>query len=275
MINRSPFLAPYLSKLVKSPFVSLRSRLDPDALAFYAAAAPSPAEQAFITPFFIGTKADNVWSKFDGGNILSLSTAAKCYYDFKVPSRVATVAGTPTFTFTANRGFTGSGAAALSETDYVQNGYIPSSGGGNWTQNSMHLFGMSHTVASSAGFEIGCNGTHDAYIRFNSATTMICRANTSGNVTSVTVADGAGFMGISRIGAADTRYFDDGAQVGATALTASTGMPDAAVRYLEVQSLASSIRQLSFACFGGGLTTAEVALLNTRVQTMITGLRSL
>ena len=265
------FPVPFLNRGI---FVDVNAQIYFDAVAATGTALTG-AQQALINAFFIGMKADGLYTKTDGGNILCLTTAAQCYIDWKVPARVATVDAAPTFTFTTKQGFAGSGASAGVNTDYIQNGYIPWTGGGVWLQDSMHMFAMAHTAAASSGFEIGCNGTNDTYIRFRSADLMICRSNNGANLPTVANTDGSGFLGITRTASNDTRYWREGAQLGATQTTVSAGLPDVAVRILQPLALTGTTRQLSYAGFGGGLTPAEVALYTTRVQTLTTGLRAL
>lgn len=248
---------------------------DASAQAFFDAM-PTPltaAQESLINTFIEGLKTDSLWNKIDGGNFLCLSTAAQCYVDFKVPSRVATVAGSPTFTFVANRQFTPSGAAG--QTDYIDTGFVPSSAGGQFTRNSAMVAIYSVTAGQNAQADIGANGATDFYMRCRTATDATTGASNSGTATFASgVTDGSGFFIFTRTTSTLTTVYRNGSSIG-TNPAASSGLCDAAIRYMQIQGFVGSTRGASFACFGGGLSAAEVALLNTRVQTVITGLRAL
>lgn len=257
------------------PHRILRPSTDPDALTFFNAMPTSltAAEKNLVEAFIVGVKADGVWSKIDGGNILALGTAAQCYRDFKVPSRVATVAGSPTFTFVANRQFTPSGAAG--QTDYIDTGFVPSSAGGQFTRNSAMVAIYSVTAGQNAQADIGANGATDFYMRCRTATDATTGASNSGTATFASgVTDGSGFFIFTRTTSTLTTVYRNGSSIG-TNPAASSGLCDAAIRYMQIQGFVGSTRGASFACYGGGLTTGEVALLTTRVQTLTTGLRAL
>lgn len=234
---------------------------------------PTQAEKRAVDAFIRGLKSDNLWNKIDGGNILALGTAAQCYVDFKVPSRVATVAGSPTFTFVANRQFTPSGAAG--QTDYIDTGFVPSSAGGQFTRNSAMVAIYSVTAGQNAQADIGANGATDFYMRCRTATDATTGASNSGTATFASgVTDGSGFFIFTRTTSTLTTVYRNGSSIG-TNPAASSGLCDAAIRYMQIQGFVGSTRGASFACYGGGLTAAEVALLTTRAQTLTTALRAL
>lgn len=232
-------------------------------------AEPAPVK-AIVNAFIVGLKADGLWSNIDGGNILCLGTAGNGLVDFRNPSRVATRAGSPTHTFTAYRGFAGSGAAAVNQTDYIDTGFVPSSAGGAFTQNSAHLGIYSRSAGQATPYDAGALGTNGFYFRTRSTGDAFTGNSNRNTLTtfSGSVADGSGSFIMSRTAAMVTSAYRNGALVG-TISSASIAAPDASIRYLQVQTLAATTRQISFGCYGAGLNAQEAAKLDARVQALI------
>lgn len=228
-----------------------------------------------VNTFISGLKTDSLWNILDGGNILACSTVANAFVDFKVPSRIATRAGSPTHTFAAGVGFTGSGAAAANQTDYIETGFIPFSANGNFVQDSAQISVYSRTSGQGAGADIGGVGTAASfrYRTRHTSDSVFGNANASGaNVTlAASVLDGSGFFIVSRTGPTTTTTYRNGVAIG-TSVTASTGNLDVPIRYLQMQSSGASTKQLSFGSYGGGLDATQAANLNTRVTTLLTAL---
>lgn len=266
------------------PFVALVSGgYDASARSYFDAmpTQPTQAEKRIVDAFIRGLKADGLWEKIDGGNILCLGTAAQCYVDFKVPTRVATVYSVPTFTFTANRQFMGSGSGDTTNLpDSINTGFTPSTAGGQFSQNSAHLaiYRVQSGGTTSTRNIAGANGTADFTIMPRSTGDVLsgraCNATADTFLSGIT--DGTGFFLISRTGAAAT-FGQNNATQGSTITTASTGNPNDAIRYLQINGLSGALNSegIAFGCYGGGLTPAEGLLLNTRVQTAVAPLRSL
>lgn len=260
--------------------------VDPDALTYFNAVAATgtaltDAQKAIINVFFMDMKAAGLYAKYDGGNFLCLTTAAQCYVDWKVPTRVATVYATPTFTFTANRQFMGSGSGDTTNLpDSINTGFTPSTAGGNFTQNSAHLavFRIQSGGTTSTRNIAGANGTADFTIMPRSTGDVL--SGRSCNATADTflsgIVDGSGFFLISRTGAAAS-FGQNNATQGSTVTTASTGNPNDAIRYLQITGVAGALATegLAFGCYGGGLTTAEGLLANTIITAAVTALRAL
>lgn len=270
---------PLLRLLLLGP----KSPYDADAQAYFAAMPTelTTAEKSAVDTFIRGLKTDSLWTLIDGGNILCLGTAAQCYRDFKVPSRVATVYGTPTFTFTANRGFAGDANTDTTNIPAsISTSFIPSSAGGNMTQDSAHFatYRIMSGTTSARSFAGTSGGGHTLYMSPRYAgDVMVGRVNnnTSDNyLTGVTT--GTGFFLLSRTGAA-VSFGQQNATQGSTITRASTGLPTSAIRYLQLAASSADLTtsQIAFGSYGGGLTPAEGLLLNTHVQTLVTTLRAL
>ena len=268
------------------PFLNRGLFVDPDAQTFFDAVAATGTaltsdQKDLINPFYTGLKTDGIYTKVDGGNILCLTTAAQCYVDWKVPSRVATVNASPTFTFTSKRQFASSGSTDTANIpDSINTTFIPSTAGGVMTQNSAHLavYRVSSVVANTRNFA-GANGASDLSIIPRSTGDVLSARINSGTSTNYQsgITSSSGFFLVSRT-ATDTSWSQWDSTQGANSPTsASTGLPNVAIMYLQVtgSSAALATDGIAFGCYGSGLTTAEGLLLNTRVQTLMSGLRSL
>jgi len=249
---------------------------DPDARAWFAAmpTQPNATVQSILNNFVVGLKADGLWSLIDGGNFLCLETLAQGLVDFKVPSRVATTAPGFTSVFTSYRGVTGSGSA--SQDAYIDTGFIPSTAGGVFTQDSAHIAGhTTNNITNSIAF-IGVNAAQDMWVCPREVGNFFtCRSNNSTNTTlSSSITDSRGLTILSRTGATNTDGYLAGSLVGSNA-NASLANPNASIRYLQIQANNASLRQITFGCYGGGLNATQADNLNTRVQTAVTALRVL
>lgn len=253
----------------------MKRRYDPDAVAWFAAMPTQPTNQVkvILSNFIEGLKDDNLWSLIDGGNFLCLETLAQGLVDFKSPSRVATLASGFTSTFTSYRGVTGSGSAFGSQDAYIDTGFVPSSASGLFQQDSAHAAFHTTTSGQVTPPDFGGNGTADFHISARNTTDAVsARYNTIGQSTFFSsVTDGAGFLCISRTGAAVTVGYKNGV-AGVTTTAASTGNLDASIRYFQLQSSAASTRNITFGCYGAGINATQAANLNTRVQTAISAL---
>lgn len=236
-----------------------------EAANYFAAMAVQPpnAWKVVVDLFIRGCKSDGLWDKFDGGHFLAAPTQQAALVDFKAPSRIATLVLTPTFT--ANRGFTGTGTAG----EYIDTGFTPSVSGVAYQQDSASLGVYANNNITSAVVGAGVSTGSSAY--------MVLRSNSNqqqyrmNDATTVTVAgatDGSGLTVITRTGATATQGYQRGAAFGAAASNASTLRPTGTIKYLSAGGT-SVLHELSFGFFGGGLTGSEVAALTARVNTAL------
>lgn len=248
---------------------------DPDARAWFAAMPTQPTNQVkvILSNFIEGLKDDNLWSKIDGGNVLCLQTLDQGLVDFKDPSREATIAPGFTSVFTRYRGVTGSGSLSASQDAYIDTGFIPSSAGGLFLQDSAHLGVYINDSAQNANFDIGSNFTHDfLIIARNTSDVFSARSNNgTSNDYINSITDASGFSLVSRTGASTVQAFKN-STAGSVLSIASTGPCERPIRYLQVNASNATTHQIAFGCYGGGLSAAEAALLNTRVQTLMAAL---
>lgn len=230
---------------------------------------PTPVK-AIVNAFIVGLKADGLWSNIDGGNILCLGTAGNGLVDFRNPARVATLAPGFTSTFTAYRGFTGSGSASGSQNAYIDTGFIPSTAGGVMTRDSAHIAVFSRSSGTNNNLMMGANGAYDIYVvpRNSSNQTSGRSNNSTTDILLPDTTDGFGLFLLSRTGASETKAYRNGV-AGSVITTPSTGLADASLRYLQLQGATATLNQAALGCYGAGLNAQEAARLDARVQALI------
>lgn len=222
-----------------------------------------------IDTFITGLVNDGVWESIDGGNILALGTIDNSFVDFKKPSRIANTNSGPTHTFLSYRGFTGSGNM-VSQRDYINTNYTPSLNAISWTQNSAHIAIMSMTSGQEDRIDIGSNGTTDFFIRLRTtANTTTGPVNGTAQPILAPSTNGAGFFIINRTDNSNVSTYKDGTLLNSNTNITSTGIPNAEVRYLQVPGQPGSSRQITFSCYGGGLSNSQISNLTSRVQTLL------
>lgn len=244
---------------------------DAASAAYFAAMSvqPSNARKAVIDAFIRGLKSDGIWSLLDGCHILAAHDEQAARVDIKTPSRVATKGGAPVFT--VDRGYTGS-AVASGTSDYIDTGFNPSTGGGNWGVNSAHFGAWCLTNIAGGLISLGINASDDAYMILRSGSDQVqTRMNDGITLTTAGVTDARGLTLVSRTASNLYKIFKNGAVFGTTT-NAASARPNGTFRYLQVQSAASTNQQLAFGCFGGGLSDALAAALTNRVQTLLTAI---
>lgn len=215
-----------------------------------------------------GLDAAGITSKLDGGNILANADAASAGVDF-IRGTSVTYAPSWSGVFTAYRGITGTNKASGTQTDYVDTGFTPSTAGGVMTQNSTHYAAYFNSNTQSNNPDWGANGTWDAFLTArNGSNQSSTRVNDSTSNTISGVTNGVGTQIVSRTAGANYVVYKDGASIG-TITQASGGLPNATIRYLQVQGSSSTNRQMSFACWGSGLTAGEVATLHTLIAALM------
>ena len=232
---------------------------------------PTAQVKGFISTFIAGLMTDGLWTKIDGGNILCNNTAGQSYIDFKRPTRVATLSGTPTFT--SYRGFTGTATLA----EYVDTTFVPAVSGVAYLQNSAHIGVWVRNNIQSAGTAMGVSTGASAYILpRNLADGFVSRINDATNATVAAVVDSSGFSSVVRTGASATQAYKNGAALGAAGSAASTQLPTGTIKYLNTAvGGTSGLHQVAFGCYGGGLDATQAANLYSRVNTLVTALTAL
>lgn len=94
--------------------------------------APTTARKNLINATIKTLKSSGIWAKMDAFYVFAAADSQAALINWKSPGTFdATTVNSPTFT--ADRGFTGSGSA------YVRSHFTPSTAGGVFTQNSAHI----------------------------------------------------------------------------------------------------------------------------------------
>ncbi|EKU99768.1 hypothetical protein Lepto7375DRAFT_1839 [Leptolyngbya sp. PCC 7375] len=245
---------------------------DPDAAAYIAALAGtySQAETDAINDFFVGIKADGLYSKAGMMLLLAADTASDGLIWMNNPSVSATNNGA---SFTARQGFTGNGSNA-----YIDTGFNPASGA-NYTLNSASLGVYIRTNVSEDAYDIGAqtsgssdrnyiasrwgDGNHYAQINDGSGSTW----------TTASSPDSRGLWLSSRTIAIAKETSRDAVLQDADNST-SDGLTSQNIYVLALNNGGSrageSSKQVGFVWIGDGLSASEVSNLNARVATLLT-----
>lgn len=226
------------------------------------------ARMALIDTCIAGLKANGVWQKMDVIYCNAGPDAQFRTLNWKDPGKFPLVQ-VGSVTFTADRGDAGDGS-----TGYFTTGWIPSTHGVNYTQNSASLFGWSRTAAngvSNGGFIGG--GTVGTYRLCPRGTTdfTFYTANDS-IVRGPANTDGSGLFGWSRTGASAVQLYRNGAAFGAADTTASTTIPGGQLNLLRTGTTFFSSAQIAFGAAGGGLDTTENANFHSVLSTYMTAI---
>lgn len=155
------------------------------------------------------------WSKFDALYVFFTQDATTANLNLKSSSYTITPNGSPGFT--ADSGYIGVDASA---TVYLDTGFVPSTAGGQYAQDSAHVAVWSLTSgqsSASGGVVVGDgagSGTGNTYIfpRYSSDNAF-SRINGVEDVT-VTSTDGTGYWVALRNGATDQRLYRNATQLG-------------------------------------------------------------
>ena len=232
---------------------------------------PTATVKGHVSTFIGGLMTDGLWTKIDGGNILCNNTAGQSHIDFKRPTRVATLSGTPTFT--SYRGYTGTAALA----EYVDTTFVASTQGVAYLQNSAHIGVWVRNNIQSTAVAMGVSTGANSYIfPRNASDGFVSRMNNTTNATVAAVVDSSGFSVVTRTGASVTQAYKNGAALGAAGSAASTGVPTGTMKYLNTAAAGTSgLHQVAFGCYGGGLDATQASNLYNRVNTLVTALTAL
>lgn len=220
--------------------------MDTDALALIArfTTPPSLARTVLINSIIKNEKAGGRWSNYDGFYFWAGEDSQSSLLDWTPNLRNATVVGAPTFT--ANRGWTGTGTA----TNRLSTPFNPSTAGGKMTATSAHLAFYCLSASPNGGL-IGWNG--DGTFGIFVSGSVLGRVFDS-DATAQPL--GASHYLASRTGATARSFYKDG--VGTATATAGASMPNGVVTILEATTSFSS-SQAAFSSFGSGFTDADAA----------------
>jgi hypothetical protein len=252
--------------------------LDADAQAFLTAASiTDPTITAAIETLVIDLKAAGIWTKMKAVYPFVGGTASSHKFNLKDPRDLDAafrLIYTGALTHNSN-GMTGAGGRADTR-------FSPSA---NLTANSTSVGFYDGSEISSNSTEMGCSGASFLPI-IGLSTRFLSNANFnaqfdcydfSGHRLATFVPTSQGFTIGSVVSGTDQRLYKNGLQIGATVTTAQTqGLPSQNIFILARNDNGSasniSSKNARFSFIGDGLTAAEVADLQTAVQSFQTTL---
>lgn len=234
---------------------------DVDATALFArfTTPPDDARKLLISNRITSLKAAGVWSVLDCDYVTAAADSQAARQNWKQDLYNLTAIASPAFV--ADRGYTSDGVSS-----YLQTGFIPSSAGGAFTQNSAHLCVYSRSAGINAGTAIGArtaSTTNQSLLipraSTNAATGRLTQAaNGAGFVNS----DGSGHFILNRENSAGSDLYRNGLSLGNSAV-ASDGPPSVQIYILALNNAgalaAGNTYQISIAGIGAGLTAAQAA----------------
>jgi hypothetical protein len=181
-----------------------------------------------------------------------------------------------TVTFTADTGYTGDGS-----TGYLDTGFIPSSAGGNYTQNnaSFGSYVLSNRTTSNAAVEIGAFGSGIyAFMQPMLGAGPIAYGydinDSTFPVQTNTTTKGAWVNSRNASSTTINVYLNGSTTPFATASATSTGLPNSSFfigGFDNAGSLADpSPDQIAAAFIGGALSSTQSVAINNRINTFMT-----
>lgn len=207
-----------------------------------------------------------IWADLDVLYMLAAADSQAARINWKAPGTFtcSLVGGGPTFQ--ADRGFTGNGS-----TQALDTGYTPSTQGVKYTQNDASAWAWDLTAAEEDGASDVGNATAPRLklAPRGTGSTSLFRINDNTDQSNPS-SSALGFWGAQRRGATDKRTWMNGAQVGTTANTASTGLPAQSQWICGANSSLFSVHQMSAAAWGSSLNGLEAAFY-TAVSAYMTG----
>lgn len=235
---------------------------DSDAQAYFARAGglPSSSRSNAVNNLVLNLKATNLWTVIDAIYPFAGTDATANAANLKSSSFGGTFTGTPA----QSNGFVSDGT-----DDYMATGFIPSSAGGNYTQNSAHVAVYTQSTTMDdldrlLGVYDSAGGVKGVQIRRNSTTMQVHGPNNNTYTTGAAHgSDYTGFMCGSRV-ASDTAWIQVRTTQTSGAST-SSALPTKQI-YIGANNndgTAASFTAASYRCvsIGGGLTTDQMNAL--------------
>lgn len=235
----------------------------------------SDTDKQAIDNFFVGLETDGLLSTIDCLYIVAAPSSSDALLNWKQNSFNLTVTGSPTFT--ANQGYSN-----LSASNYLRTNFVPSTAGGNFTQNSatMGVYNRVNATGTTATVAMGAISSgptiyNRLFIRDSSNGTQ-SEMNGTSQVTATSQTDSRGLFIVTRTASNAFRLDRNGSQIGSTATTASSGNQSVQI-YVgcqnnngTAQAGTVSTYQFSAIVLAGGWTTTQSANFYSRLQTYMT-----
>jgi hypothetical protein len=201
-------------------------------------------------------KAVGVWSKLDAFYMLAAAASDQALLNWKSASFTCTTNGT--ITFTADQGYAGNGS-----TGYLDTNFNPSTAGGGFAQNSVHLglysrssIASTELIGNQAALLIPRNGSNAFVARLHRTSSF--------NIVGSGLTTGAGYFAASRLNSTVA----DGI-VGTTIYTNVSNVTNTAPANANLwvcswngTAPVYGTAQIACAHFGSGLTSGELLAIS-------------
>ncbi len=218
-----------------------------------------------------GLVADGVFAKLDFLHVYATDTTTNALLNLVSASYGGTVTGTPTFT--ADRGYAGGSG------NYISSGFVPSTAGGLFAQDSASMGYYDRTAATGGnnGAMGACNSgsfTNIAIMLPNGGDTNVyTRMNSAPDGAMIARTTNQGFWIGTRTGSSAVSLYKNGSSI-ATSSTTSTGRPNQALLVLGANgpsSVDSGLTdQIAAAFAGAALNSTDASNFSLRLNAYMT-----
>lgn len=223
---------------------------------------PTDARKLLIDNMIRSLKREGFWDRLDVLYVLAAADAQAARLNWKSTSFDLTVTGAPTFT--ADRGYTG----LLTTTDHLTSGYVPSLHASALTLNSASASVWSRSSTGQSGQAIDSGAALYLMPRRASDDSLYGGLNNTGAAPGIVggyTSAPAGLVTVARRHSGAVSAYVAGVDVGASG-SSSNGLASSTMRILY-----SADYQLALTMIGDGRTIAEEIVLQTILQTYMTG----
>ena len=268
---------PVVNATVTLTFTNSASLVNPPALSYAAGASCTQSANvqarmdgaqnaSAVDALICGMVSDGTYSGFDGLYVFATNSTANAVLNWAQNAFNLTTEGT--LTFAANQGYTSNGT-----TGYFQTGFVPSTAGGNFTQNAASLGSCTLTsrTASQAYIAIGANdGTEGAYSETHTTAWFYALNASSGGST--TSANAQGFQYLSRTTSTNINAFSNNTTPSVVTKT-SNGVPTIQLYVMGYNNSGTAgnfdADQVAYVFFGGTFTTTQIGNIHSRLHTYL------
>jgi hypothetical protein len=233
---------------------------------------PPFARQTLIKNLVEALKAASLWTKLDRLYVLAAADSQASLLDWKAHAAglSVTVANSTSPTFTADRGWQGGGSGTTAG-GYLDSNFNATVGTNQLAQDSTHLAVWNHlaSTGSGAGTFREAGGGQTLIACKNSTAVLWCQANAAASDTPTQAGDGTGFYAWSRQLAASYHAYQDTNDLGSVTRT-SAALAAGTFRIGRGGTGYSNAR-VAAACWGAGLSGAEITALRNALHTYLVG----
>jgi hypothetical protein len=240
--------------------------LDADAATLIAAMSspPDSTRQTLINTTILSLKSAGIWALLDECWFMAAHDSQAARLGWKRYKDLSAVNGP---TFATDRGYTGDGASS-----YLNTGFVPSTDGVKYAQDSASLGVYSRTDAQGTTTDIGArhtSNTRQARLQIRNSSNLITPlVNEDLNFTLANTSS-AGLFAARRSGASASAVFRNGVSLGTGSAT-SVARPAFALSVGALNTAGTlsgySTRQLAFAFVGASLSDQQMTDLFTTVE---------